>query len=420
MKIARIVLLLTLLPGLSLRAEEKPKVIWSVDLRSNGVDEAVWNYRYWGYSVGVAANASRVVVAYSNPSAARTSAIYEGPWEVRLIVFDVRTGRLLSQHSQRGPWRGKIEFMVRSTADGNFLLLLDPINRWGEKATGTIVLLSADGEELKRLDLEYSQRKGTYVRPMVFQSSSGRNLLVESRGDDAWRYQVLSTDTLETRMQWTEAAEALRPATIAISDEEILATDEFWAEYPGSRSDREQKFYARKFGEAWTDASRSGFATGKAGDGVFLPTAFLNNQDVVGQACNNPKCWRMALAKTDGSIVARYLIPRSLGYTAARGRVSVTMDGRYFATELFHESSLSHWWNTDADMWSFGYKFLVYVWDAKDENPIAKITFDETLHGYCFVEGETPALAALDGPNLKLLSIDKAATGSSASRSSQK
>jgi hypothetical protein len=81
---------------------------------------------------------------------------------------------------------------------------------------------------------------------------------------------------------------------------------------------------------------------------------------------------------------------------------------------------LSHWWGDKADMWSFGVKYFVYVWDAKDENPIAKITFDETLHGYCFVEGETPALAALDGPNLKLLSIDKAATGSSASHSSQK
>jgi hypothetical protein len=88
--------------------------------------------------------------------------------------------------------------------------------------------------------------------------------------------------------------------------------------------------------------------------------------------------------------------------------------------ELSHESDLSHWWGDKADMWSFGVKYFVYVWDAKDENPIAKITFDETLHGYCFVEGETPALAALDGPNLKLLSIDKAATGSSASHSSQK
>ena len=401
MRIARIVLLLTLLPGLSLRAEEKPKVIWSVDLRANGVDEAVWKYRYWGYFVGIAVNANRVVVALRCPSAPLTKGPYRGQWEVRLPVFDARTGKLLTQ---RGPWRDIYLFTLRSTAEGNFLLILQP--NYTKAANETVLLLSSEGEELKRLDLEYSRRKGVPGPPKVFLSASGRTSLIESRSDDIWRYRVLSADTLEPRMMWNETAQSGRPAAVAISDEDILAAEEYKADYPGYAGKRKQKFFVRKLGDVWSDSSRSLPTTGNNEDSIFLPTAFLNNQEIVGQACNNPNCWKMALAKTDGSIVSRYRIPKSLGYSAARGLVSVKKDGRYFATELFHESSLSHWWDTDADMWSFGDKFLVYVWDTKAEGPIAKITLGERLHAYCFVEGETPSLAVLDGRDLKLLSID--------------
>jgi hypothetical protein len=172
------------------------------------------------------------------------------------------------------------------------------------------------------------------------------------------------------------------------------------------------KILRGKFGETWSDFSSSALAARKNESSHFRPIGFLNNQEVVGQVCDSKDCWEVAVAQTDGSVVSHYRIPKSLGFSATSGPVIVTKEGRCFATELVHESDLSDWWDYDVDMWSFGVKYLVYVWDAKFENPVAKITLTERLHGYCFTEGETPALAVLDGPNLKLVSIDTKASQS--------
>jgi hypothetical protein len=73
LRIARMLLLLTLLPGLNLSAEEKLKVLWSMDLRSSGVCNSTWKLQAWGHLVGIAANPTRVVVALRCPSAPLTN-----------------------------------------------------------------------------------------------------------------------------------------------------------------------------------------------------------------------------------------------------------------------------------------------------------------------------------------------------------
>lgn len=403
MRIAGMLLLLALLSGFSLLADEKPKVIWSVDLRSNGIDETIWKYHYWGAWAGIAANENTVAVALRCPSTPLGKGLYRGRWEVRLLVFDARTGKLLAQ---RGPWSDINLFTLRSTAQGNFLLLLQPARNWGAGAKDTLLLLSPDGEELKRLDLENARREGRVFPPNVFQSPSGRTVLVEVESESGWQYQVFETDTLEPRMHWSETAEAKRPAVIAISDEKILASIELWGQPVFNWNKRKQEFFMREFGSPWSNSSRVGLAADEKGEDAFLPTAFLGEREFVGQAFRNPNCWKVAVVEPDGRVVSRHRLPRSSGYNLVSTPPTVTKYGRYFAIEQFHESDLSRWWDTGMDMSAFGVKFFVYVWDVKAENPIAKITLGERLHGYCFVEGETPALAVLDGPNLKLLSIE--------------
>jgi len=403
MRIARMVLLLALLPGWNLIADEKPKVLWSVDLRSNGIKEAIWEYHYWGAWEGIAANTKTVAVALRCPSAPLGKGPYRGEWEVRLLVFDARTGNLLAQ---RGPWTDMNLFTLRSTAEGNYLLLLQPRRGWGAGAKETLLLLSAGGEELKRLELENSRRKGIFLPPNVFQSPSGKALVVESESSDGWQYQVLATDTLEARMHWTETAGATRPTVIAVSDEKVLASNELWGEPVFNSNKRKPEFFVREFGAPWSNSSRVGLAANEKGEDAFLPTAFLGEGEFVGQACRNPNCWEVAVAERDGRVVSRHRLPRSSGYNLVRTPPTVTKDERYFAVEQFHESDLSHWWDSTMDMSAFGVKFFVYVWDVKAENPIVKITLGERLHAYCFVEGETLSLAVLDGPNLRLLSIE--------------
>jgi len=396
-------LLLTILPGLNLLADEKPKVIWSVDLRSSGVDEAIWKVAYGGVTAGIAANTKTVAVALRCPSTPLGKGLDRGPWEVRLLVFDARSGKLLAR---RGPWTDIGRFTLRSTASGNYLLQLDPAQKWDERTKETLLLLSPDGEELKRLELKYAQEKSTFFPPAVFKSQSGRTLLVDSESNNGRQYQVLETDTLETRMHWTDPAEGTSLFSVAISDEEILTSVDAWTEFGYTPFQNAHKFFLRELGEAKSNSTSFGLATNEKVENAFRPTTFLNNQELVGQVCGDPNCWKLAAVRTDGSVGFQYKIPKSLGFNVRYGAITPTKDGRHFAMELFHESDLSRWWGSSVDMWSFGVKFLVYVWDAKAESPIARLTFGEHLHGYCFVEGETPVLAVLDGPNLKLLSIE--------------
>lgn len=404
MKIARMLLLLTMLPGFSLIADEKPDVIWSVDLRTTGIGETVWKGAYWGVHAGVAASASTVAVALRCPSSPLTKGSYRGQWEVRLLVFDKGTGKLLAQ---RGPWRDVYPSVLRSTARGNFLLFLQPMGKASEKPKQIpkeiLLLLSPSGEELKRMDLEQSRREGILSSPKVYLSSTGGTLLVEAESDNGRQYQVLAADSLELGMQWSDKAETIW--AVAISDEGMLGHQIIRQNSQGNRWINRQKFFLGRFGESWRDFSSSRATMGENEDSVFLPSNFLINGQVFGPVCDKKDCTKVVVAQTDGKIVSRYMIPKSSGFKSTRS-ATVMKDGRYLTLERARESDLSRWWDSSMDMWSFGVKYFVYIWDAKMEDPIAKITLGERLHAYCFVEGETPELAVLDGPNLKLLSIE--------------
>ncbi len=411
MKTTLMLLLLAMLPGFSLIADEKPKVIWSMNLRTTGIDETVRKGAYWGIQAGVAASANTVVVALRCPSSPLTKGSYRGQWEVRLFVFDTKSGKLVAK---REPWKDIRRFVLRSTATGNYLLQLDPAGRWDKETKEILLLLSPEGEELKRVELKYARGESIFFPPKVFESQSGRTLLVETESNNDQQYQVLGTDTLETMMVWTDPADVTRIFSVAISDKELLSSVDARTEFGYSPFQNVPKLFLRELGEARSNSRSFGLAANGKVENAFRPTAFLNDQELVGQVRADPNCWQLAAVRTDGSLGFQYKIPKSLGFNVRYGAVTPAKDGRHFAMELRHESDLSRWWSSSVDMWSFGVEFFVYVWDAKATNPIAKFKFGERLHAYCFVDGETPALAVLDGPNVTLLSIEAKVAGSRA------
>jgi hypothetical protein len=110
---------------------------WAVDLHAYGVKE--WRGKDGGLhrpTVSMAATNNVVAVALGNPTASEASNErdnrYGGTWEVTLLLFDVKTGKL---KKTGGPWSSDSSFELYPTAEGNFLLFLRHIHS-GKQNTG--------------------------------------------------------------------------------------------------------------------------------------------------------------------------------------------------------------------------------------------------------------------------------------------
>ncbi len=86
------------------------------------------------------------------------------------------------------------------------------------------MLLSSSGEELKRLELAPSIRRSKPGSNEFLVSASGRTVLLGQVLEDGVHYRVLEPNTLDTKLEWMQAAGSHSPWIVAISDKEMLGT----------------------------------------------------------------------------------------------------------------------------------------------------------------------------------------------------
>lgn len=394
---------------------------WSVDLNDyslmEGRSEDGKTHRA---EVSLAATNSVIAVALGNPpsmAAANGPAdLFRSPWKVTLLLFDASDGKL---KKKIGPWSCDFSFELYPTAQGNFLLLLRHFYSEKEDPGETLYLLSASGEELKKMDVLPSIIRSRPDWSKFLVSPGGHMVLLGQIRDDAVHYRALEADTLETKFEWTREAGSDSPGIIALSDKELLGFRGTKNQEKPRETDEERDVFVRSFDGPWHPLNTTLDANhrGRVGQGLH-PTqlAFLSDAVLVGvHLKRNETDGSIVALRSDGTILSRPVIPKLPDRTRLTGPVAVSAGGRYFAVGFEHQPWISHllldvmtmditFWDDDS---------LVLVCEASNPEPVARVPLGTDLRALSFSPDGPPTLAFISGSKLQVLRIQpKASTPS--------
>jgi hypothetical protein len=387
---------------------------WSVDLKNYGYKEWRNSRSLFESSETALVVANNVVaVALGNPSNATQTSVqsdaYGTNWEISLLLLDAATGKL---NSQRGPWSGDHFFELFSTSRGNLLLLLRHAGQDHEEIGETLLLLSPNGDELKKLELSPSvvRSRKTWNRFLI--SSSGRTMLLEQTLEDGVHCKLLDTDTLAVQSEWAVEQGANLPSIIALSDKEFLGLGPpKGSRRPGAPQEG-RDFFVRSFAGAWDPFPASLDLSQRFFTPEFRTSqlAFLSDDTIVGinvkrQASESP----LVVSRSDGSNVFSPAIPKLEANTSLTGPVSVTPDGRYFAVGFTHRPWLSH---LMLDVWKLDDTFandelVLVIWASGQPTSVAKINMGDeyNVRSFSLAFDDPPSLVCLGGNTLKSIPI---------------
>ena len=395
------------------RLEASGRKGWSVDLKDYGYKE--WRDRknlYESSRTALAVANNLVAVALANPSSESQTGVRgdHEKWEISLLLFDAPSGKL---RAKGGPWTGDPTFDLFSASGGNLLLLLRHVCQAFPESGETLLLLSPDGNELKKLELAPSVLRSKNMWNDLLVSSSGRTVLVAQRLEGSTQYKLLDVNTLAPQSEWTAEKGSNAPGIIALSDTELLG---FASPNPSQDPDAAEhpEFYVRTFSGVWNrfparfDLTQRGFL------GVIRSheVAFLSDQTLVGINAkrDDPEAPILVL-RTDGSKVFSPVLQKLEARTFVSGHVSVTHDGRYFAVAFNHRPWLSH---LMLDVWQLDDTFtndelVLVVWAASEPAALAKFNLGSAVDAREFSLGvdDSPFLAVLGRSSVKLLRIQR-------------
>ncbi len=387
---------------------------WSVDLREYGVkDGRGEDGRVYHPTVRMVATNNVVAVALANP--APLTAPNEpdnrlsSPWVVTLLLFEATNGKL---RTKRGPWTSDFNFELHPTPQGNFLLLLRHIYDSSKKAGEILLLLSSSGEELKRLELAPSIRRSKPGSNEFLVSASGRTVLLGQVLEDGVHYRVLEPNTLDTKLEWMQAAGSHSPWIVAISDKEMLGIG------PAKKEDKPSAVhsgrYTRTFEGPWRplpvslDIGHHGIQPGlHPNHSVFLGddliVALFTKPGVALGLQPPPTETPIKVFRTDGTIVSTPTIPKLPDRTWLTGPVATSADGRYFAVGFSHRGWLSH---VMLDVMQMDMAFendesLLLVWDASHPMPVAQINLGNKVYSHSLFADDPLLVLVLNGTTLK-------------------
>jgi hypothetical protein len=141
-------------------------------------------------------------------------------WRLVGLFWDRRTGELRAKRS----WIADLHTELFSTASGNFVLRLDEFPgplRLDEPRQSNLILLSPNGEELRRISLPVrGKSKGEWWE--VISSTSGKSILaVHFFEREPREYVLLDAETFQRRATWNSTEKRIHHVQ-AISDEHLL------------------------------------------------------------------------------------------------------------------------------------------------------------------------------------------------------
>lgn len=411
----KIALLLVLgLSGVSYARASGPRG-WSVDLKKYG-------YQNWLTTRGIQ-NSSQLCLAYARdvvavglgnpvsktPDNERSGGLPGANWEISLLLFDPNTGRL---NAKRGPWTGDEFFELFSTSRGNLLLLVRHFNGAAAEMGETLYLLSATGDEVKKLFLAPSIIKSKQTWNTILISSSGRSVLVGQTLENGEHYKLLEADTLEIKSEWIAKIGANWHPILALSDREMLGLGAPKASRKTGAVDGGPGFYVRTFDGTWIpfpatlDASHHGVALGLGPNQL----AFLSDDTIVGVERNQEAAApSIIVLRIDGTKVFSPIIPNLAANTSFSGPVNVSQDGHYFAVGFTHRPWLSH---LMLDVWQLDDTFQndeleLVVWASSSPTALEQVNLgsDVNVRSLSLALNDPLSVVFLEGSTLKAIPI---------------
>jgi hypothetical protein len=392
------------------RAEAAVQKQWSVDLTEYGYHRRTSTQAY-SSEVRVAGTNKVIAVAIGNiPPAIQGDSNWR-PWnsplDVHLLLFSAESGKF---QTRRGPWRTDSSFELQATGDGGFLLLLRHFHDKEKNPGETLYLLSALGEERKKLELEPSIISGKPDWNTYHVSGSGRTVLLGRRSGDEMRYQLLDALKLEVRNEWMAAPEDKLCGIAAISDREAVGVKNADPGESPSRPAKEQPLCVRAFGGPWrmmperVDAAHYGLL-----EPVNSPSYIAMTGESIVVIHARPKEQEPAIRvmRTDGSSVSTAVIPKLQENTWLSGPVEGSDNGQYFAVGFMHRPWLSHLMldEMQMDMTFWNDELIFLIWRIPSAEPVARIELGSDVSAMGFVGDDPPAFLYVHGTTLRLLCI---------------
>jgi hypothetical protein len=387
---------------------------WSADLSAYGMKAAYGEAGQKQFPiVSVAATNGVVAAALGIPLQSAERAEQSNRrgtfYTLTLLLFDANSGKFLTK---RGPWSSASSFELYATAQGNFLVLLRDFEGARQNSGDTLFVLSPSGEELRKLDLPPSVIHARTSWNEFLVSSTGRSVLVGQILDETVHYRILQSDTLETKLEWTEEAGSHSPRIIALSDKELLGFRN-----PENREKRlpanaERDLYVRPFDGAWQRLPGSFDVShhGRLGQGLNpSQLSFLSDHVLVGvNATRKEREGSIVLLQSGGTIVSPPVIPKLPERTSLTGPVAVSAEGHYFAAGFQHQPWISHLlvdvMTLDITFWNDDFVFL--LWEASSPEPVARIPLGSDVRAASFSPDDPPTLAYLSGATLKVVRFE--------------
>lgn len=202
----------------------RPKSLWQVQLKQYGVrGPRIGLINDPGTNVVIASTKQVVVAAFQSKAEVRRDSP-SGSWKLIGLFFNASTGELMTQNA----WDvGEFSsYEIFATKAGNFLLyLVHPFTRGLLHPANVLVLLSPEGQILKRVALPLSEDAQSATDWWDLRiSPNGDKVLLTHQKDDLLQYQILDTDALEDRMTWHENAPS-RYWIFSISSNYVMRED---------------------------------------------------------------------------------------------------------------------------------------------------------------------------------------------------